>query len=636
MSQGKRRSRVRRLALLAAVAALAVVTAVATIARGAPSGGGAQLSTAAPDWNAAGVVQNGSATSTGVAILLLCADKAISPGSIGPATIGAIRLVGYGGNGGGTPSSPATQSLTLSSLTGTTAAISANPDCITVTIPAAQSPDGFGVDLNGFSVVTIAAGAVTDASSRGSVQASLALSPSAAEITLQIGQTTGPKLIFVAAPSGSVTQLVYTFNRPLDPGFGTAPSYGYVQSDGTVITGTAMSISGSSVTVTFPVVVNAVSFFVRPNANRTQTQDVPDPGDAAGGAIANAPTIRSVAPVPGFPGAFDVSYDQAVTVADPSKFVALLEDNAGVPVTAGNVSRPGPTNVVRITFGAPVTQYASKIVRIEEIGGAVVQQSVLAAPSVPGAGDVRTPPMSYGFTDGPDLTGVAVDASAATATFCFDSNYGSLFSGVNPAAFHLVNADGTLSAAPTAAAVTGANTVTAQFGPSQIATAVGGTLLGLGVEDNQGIGNISPMTSGLGGNTAACAGTSTTTSATTTVTRTVTQTVTRTITQTQTINSAPCISSRCATGLSLIFTRLRGGNDKVVGRVTGSHGYCGGFVTVSVLKNGSQIGAKTTGVDSSCDYGLTIHVGNRAGKQIRGRFGGNRFLLPDIGPAFNA
>jgi hypothetical protein len=572
-------------------------------------------------------VANGAPNTSSTAVLLLCADKPISSASVGAGTVNMITLWGYGGGAGGG------QKLALNSGAGTNAAISpTNGNCINVNIPAAQSPDTVGVDLNGFSTITIGQGAVTDTSARGSVQGSLAIAPSISEITPQVGETTGPKLIFIAQPAGAPNSLVYTFNRPLDPNFVTAGSYGYVTVGGVEVPGTSAAVNGATVTITFPGVVNAVRYYVRSGANRTQTQDVPTPGDTAGAAIALKPTIGSVAPVSGVPGAYDVTYDQFVTVADPTKFVALLEDNAGIPVTPVMVTRPGGANMVRITFPSPITTVASKIVKLMDVGGAVVQQSAPSNPSILGQGFITTPPMNYGFTDGPDLTGFSLNASGSTATFCFDGNYGSLAPGLAAGSFHLVNADGSVSAGAATASITAANAVTAQFNPSQVSTAVGGTISAPGVNDFQGIANVFPTTSGIGGNTAACAGGGG--GGTTTVT--VTTTVTKTVTNTVTVNSAPCVSSKCGTSTTINVSRQGGGNDRVSGRITGSHGYCSGNITIAILKNGNQVGSKTTGLDNNCGYGTTIHVGSRSGKKLQAHFGGNGFLKSSNSGKVNA
>jgi hypothetical protein len=238
--------------------------------------------------------------------------------------------------------------------------------------------------------------------------------------------------------------------------------------------------------------------------------------------------------------------------------------------------------------------------------------------------------MSYGFTDGPDLTGFSLNTSGATATFCFDGNYGSLSPGLAAGSFHLVNADGTLSAGAATASITGANAVTAQFNPSQVATAVGGTLSGPAVADFQGIPNVSPLTSGIGGSTN-CAGGGGGGGTTVTVTTTVTKTVTNTVT----VNSAPCVSSKCGTGTT-INSSHQGGNDRVSGRITGSRGYCSGNITIAILRNGNQVGSKTTGLDNNCGYGTTIHVGSRSGKKLQAHFGGNGFLRSSNSGKVNA
>lgn len=619
MSQEKTRSRGSTLAVLAAVGALVVMGALASVANAAPAGGSPQVSTAAPDWTAAGVITNGSPTTTSNASLLVCADKAISAGSVGAGTVSSMVLYGYGGNGNGTAQSPASQRLPLGA-TGATAALSSNPNCVTVTIPPSPATNNLGVDLDGFTVLTINGNAVTDASARPSVPGSLAITPNFVEISPQLGETTGPKLTAVTMPDAM--HLVYSFNRVLDPNtVGPASEFGYNQSStGNAVTGTTLSVSGATVTVAFagPIVRN-VRYFVNPGAVKTQTQEVPNPLGAIGGTIPVAPTITSATAVTAFPGpgVFDVTYDQAVSPQTAASLLLYLEDNASIPA-----STPGVTvtsvgaNTIRIALPSGSAGAASKVVAVADTGGGVKQQSG-PGNSLKSVAFVKTPPMNYGFTDGPDLTGMSLSASAATATFCFDNNYGSLFPNAIAGAFQLVNADGTLSAAGTGTPVVSGNNVTVQFSPSQLATAVGGSLSATGVVDNQFIGNVFPLTTGT---STACGSTSPG------QTVTVTTTVTRTVTNTVTVNNAPCVTRKCGSGVTESVSRQRGGNDRVSGRITGSHGYCSGNVTIAMLKNGNQIGSKSTGVDSSCTYSTTIHVGNRSGKKLQAHFSGNSFL----------
>jgi hypothetical protein len=47
---------------------------------------------------------------------------------------------------------------------------------------------------------------------------------------------------------------------------------------------------------------------------------------------------------------------------------------------------------------------------------------------------------------------------------------------------------------------------------------------------------------------------------------------------------------------------------------------------VTILKNGSAVGSKTTGLNNNCGYATNIHVGNRSGKKLQAHFNGNSFL----------
>ncbi len=611
-SVSSRSARWLRVLLVGGVgAALALLAAVAF---GAPQGGASLVSTQAPDPSSFTVVQNGTA-SGGIAVGALCFDKAIDSASIaGGATASAITLYGYGGGGAGA-GSPATQKLALSSV-GATATISpTNGACANVRIPG-------GVDLDGFTVATVGGAAVKDVSGRASVQGAVGVTvPGTPEIKPELGETTGPKLVAVTKNGNVPTQLTYAFNRLLDPSVGGGSDYGYVQSNGTTVTGSTAMLgpAPNEVTVTFPGnVLNDSRYFVSPSASMTQTQDVPNPIDTLGGIVATRPTIVAVAPVSGTPGAFDVTYDQPVTRADATKLVAYLEDNSRIPVTSGEITRPSViSTMLRITFPPPVAPYASLITKIADDGGAVMQQSQPNATSVPGEGDITTPPMREGFTEGPDLNNVALNPAAGTATYTFDGNYGSLHNLVaNAGSFELVDSDGTLSPPATSASVTGTNTVTAVFGAGQFANAVGGTISGVGVADYE-----------CGGACAAAQNLAPSTAAHTTTTTTTTTTP-----PTGRVHAV-------RVGLKASKKGISGGRTRVsfTGKIYLGHAFnpsfCYGKVNITLKHRNTKVATKTLGVGyRRCTFGQSITVRNGQLKNDGGRvyasFTGNKFVFP--------
>ncbi|PZS07891.1 MAG: hypothetical protein DLM64_13870 [Solirubrobacterales bacterium] len=577
----------------------AALALAAGIAFAAPQGGASQVSTSVPDLTSFTVVKNGTTTG-GLAVAALCFDKAIDAKGLGPGTAIAITLYGYGAN-------------KLSLAGASAASIPGNGSCASITIPPVG---GVGVDLDGFTVAAVTQGAVRDAVGRASVPGAVGVTVlGSPEIKPELGETTGPKLLAVGRGPGA-NQLTYVFNRLLDPHVGPPASYRYVTLPGPEVDGMAAVLTAANeVRVTFPgPVSNDVQYSVAAGTVKTQTQLVPNPTGALGGPVVGRPTIRSAAAVSGAPGAFDVTYDLPVTLADPTKLVGYLEDNSTVPVTAAEITHPiSKPDVVRVTFGASVSKYASLITKIVDTGGAVSGPNL----SVRGEGDITTPPMRAGFTEGPDLISVALNPAAATASYTFDGNYGSLYTGVTAAAFHLVNSDGTLSAPATSASLTGSNTVTAVFGASQFASAVGGTISGSAAvfdyeaADCHGCAasiNIVPVTAG---------GTTTTT--------------------TTTLPAGKVRAVRV--GLRASGRRIAGGRTRVSfkGRIylgnAFNPAFCFGKVNITLRHQSRKVATKRLSVGyRRCTFGQSITVRNSQLRNDGGRvyalFTGNRFVFP--------
>jgi hypothetical protein len=643
------------------------------------------------------VIGNGSQTIGSTAVGLLCFDKAINSASIGNGTVNSLTLYGFGVNNGTDPVTGAfKQTLALTSGSGVTATV--NPslgNCLNVNIPSSATPDGIGADLNGFTVMGVATGAVTDTSGRPSVGASVGVttSPANAEISPQSGETSGSKLAGVLKNPGAPNQIAYVFNRFISAflGFANASNFGYVRSNGTVCVGpnavlNVGNVVQNTVAVTFTggacsdgtnpaPVQNDVRYFVKPKSILTQTQDVPNPGDASGTTVATAPTIVSSAPVPGVPGAFDLTYDQPVALANSAAFIAYFEDNTNICGTAAcsvvlppTITRPGDPKVLRLTYGSPVAAASSKLVKIVDTGGTgaaqgggcnqpgatalggVVQQGAPGCTSVFSEADVATPPAKEGFVSGPNLTGVVLNTAQATVTYSFDGHGGALFNLALGAAgnFRLVNSDGTISATgATAVTITGPNTVVAQFNAAQMTNAVGATIVAGAVIDNQAVVtggassvNIAPITSGSGGITT----TTTTTSSTTTTTTTTTTSTTTTTTAPGPIHP---------TGSSLSASRKKkGGNSKI--KFNGQiflpanaqpfkSSLCFGTVQwrVKHRHNGKlkTIASGTVSLGHNCKFSGSVTVSNNSLDNDGGRVGitfrGNQFVTQiGGGPAF--
>ncbi|MGI8413183.1 MAG: hypothetical protein ACR2QA_12010 [Solirubrobacteraceae bacterium] len=461
-----------------------VATALALvggIALGAPQGNAPQVSTSAPDPTSFLVFTNGSPLSTVMPIGVLCFDKTINGSAAAVAGAAAdVKLVAYDG----------THTL-ASNLTSTAATVNpSNGACIDLTYPA-------GSDLNSFTLATVTRGAVVDSLGRQSVPGAVGVTPTGTpEITPLAGETTGAKLIGITKNPATPNVITYVFNRFLDPGTPGAGAFRYVASNGTMAQGQSTVQTGNTVAVTFPAaVLGDVRYSVAENTVNTQTQRVPNPYDAIGAPVASNPTIVSATPSSSLAGAFNVTFDQQITSAVPTKFIAYLEDNTKV---GGATITPINSTTLQVSFPS-TAKYATKVVKIVDLGGAVNQNGTTGTsgtnPSILSEAATATPPMQSGFTTGPVLTGVTLNPTAGTATYTFDGHGGQ----VTPVAggFTLVNTDGSVSA-PATAAISGPNSVVVTFGSAGVAAAVGGSIAPGAVKDPQGSLNVGPETAGNG------------------------------------------------------------------------------------------------------------------------------------------
>jgi hypothetical protein len=209
--------------------------------------------------------------------------------------------------------------------------------------------------------------------------------------------------------------------------------------------------------------------------------------------------------------------------------------------------------MIRVSFGSVsnFSLFASKVVKVVDLGCAVTGTATNSGCSALGEGDATSPAwMIPGHTDGPDLVGFQVNASQNAGYYFFDGQFGSLAgNAAEPVAtdFGLVYKDGTnsidnkVSGTPT---FVGPNVVKIAYDASDMGTSsnpvVGGIVgnadadektcttpshVGAGtgcdgsyaVQDYQNKGNISPMASGIGGDTNTTTSGSVSTSVTTSV-----------------------------------------------------------------------------------------------------------------------
>jgi hypothetical protein len=363
--------------------------------------------------------------------------------------------------------------------------------CVRLTFPP-------GLDLAGFTLATVAANAVQDLAGRVSVPGARPLEGSYA--SPRAGQTTGPQLLDTSA-DGTLNTLTFTYSRPLDPTAAVDPAqFGFYTASGALVTGdpaTPAVVSGRQVTIGFvggTSVLDAVRTFALTAAVRSHTQQLPSAHDVVGDTT-GLPDLIEAQAVPALPGVYELTYDTdvAATTSTVANCAAILEDGTRAPGVS--FARPNlDQRRVTVAFGMLAASNDSKIVRIVDEGGCAVNQSISMASSR-GAIGVRALNMAPGFTDGPDLLDVLLDATNGFATFRFDQD-------LDPATatatgFSLVHADGVLTSdGLKVSTATPTRDVVMQFTHDAVEGSVGGAVAPGAIADF--LGTPSPLgTAGL-------------------------------------------------------------------------------------------------------------------------------------------
>jgi hypothetical protein len=338
-----------------------------------------------------------------------------------------------------------------------------------------------GTDVTQATVGTVFPGAVTDLQSRTNTLASEPVEGSVHTATP--GSTTAPDLLGVTvnASEAGHKRATYLFDETLDRA-PTAPyeasRFGFYNATDTPVSAPAgpVSISGRSATVDFlttPNLETATRFFINPGAvqDRPQTTTyggVPVATAASPDVLSRGPvSVARVEMISATPiGAQDVKVAFNVPVqftpASAAGFFAI-SDAAVSPVAASAVGSGGAPNEVVVTFPAALADDPGSIVRIY-LAPATVTAVGGAATNLAGQAAMSTAHSVPGFTNGPDLLSVSVNALTSRVTYTYDERVQDT---PPPAAAALTAAavDGSPIAAVGGVVVSG-STVTALFGPA--------------------------------------------------------------------------------------------------------------------------------------------------------------------------
>ncbi len=343
-----------------------------------------------------------------------------------------------------------------------------------------------GTDVTQATISTVAPAAVTDLQTRSNT---LASEPVIGSVHTRFpGSTTGPDLVHVIVNTAEAghKRAAYIFDEALDRAPATpyqASQFGFYNATDTPIAAPAgsVSVSGKSATVDFlatPQIETATRFFANPGAVQDRPQsfgfgDLPLATASSpeilnrGAASAARPEMISATPI----GAqdFKIVFNVPIqfTPASAGGFFAISDAGAS-PAAASAAGSGGAPNTLVVTFPATLARDPGAIVRLYLAPGTVTAVGG-AATNLAGQAPTSTPNSRPGFTNGPDLLSVSVDAVTSRVTFTYDE---SVQDAPPPAAGALGAAaiDGSPIAAVGGVVVSGSS-VTALFPPS-VATAV--------------------------------------------------------------------------------------------------------------------------------------------------------------------
>lgn len=461
----------------------AVGTAQAAIAGANPS-----LTTSRPDVR--------SATLLDKTDVQVCFDKALSPTSSVFATPAMMTLPAY------------------TSGSSTLTAISAVPDATnSQCVDLAFNSLAGSLDLNQFTVVTIAAGAVTGGSTTGGLNnladsVTLSVNPSTANGTA--GHTTAPDL--VGSANASATTIVYTFDQNVDPTHVAQKGFFYEGADGTIcFSTTAVAGTGTTanaVTATFTTgtcaAQPATGGFINPADARRVGVLANSVYSAVNGVIGNetpnalqgqsSPTSAGTTIVPDLQVAtlsadgnsvsytFDRTINSGAAVI-PANFYVVLSNGDVVNGTSASTTSPTTVSVTFATAGVPPFNLGLSNFNEYAVQAGVTGQAVSAVAPAGGVSPTATslyptpvPPatatgtvattntdspgstaigdnvgaVARGFTTGPDVYNVAINTTTNVVTLFFDQRVDGS-GGLGGTSVRLLNAAGSDVGGPSSA-----------------------------------------------------------------------------------------------------------------------------------------------------------------------------------------
>ncbi len=319
-----------------------------------------------------------------------------------------------------------------------------------------------GADLSQGTTGVVRPGAVSNTGTVANNYASEPLEGSA--VVPAAGATTGPDLV-AAEPDiqgANNYSVLYTYDEPLNPN----PAVAYNAANFIVFDNSGTPVPGVSVDTPNPtgksIRINYGTFNTK-NGNQVYTSNfgaVQDRPMTVGGVTGSAQGIfgsntarpRVTGAAPSSASTYKVTFSETVNTPLAPRFFAVTDIGTGFPATG--VSSNGD-NSVNVTFPAEVARDADNVVRIFAGAGAV--QSASNTGSIISQANTSTPRSAPGFTNGPDLLGVAIDAGSRTVTYRFDEAVNSEGALPAPTAFRGVAADGSVQTGSSNVAADGNN-----------------------------------------------------------------------------------------------------------------------------------------------------------------------------------
>jgi hypothetical protein len=331
--------------------------------------------------------------------------------------------------------------------------------CVTVTF------SGTG-DVRTYSDLTVLAGAVTSTAAAGAqvnIQGSVALTGSLFPNTP--GSTLRPQLVSAAVASS--TTAVYNFSEPLSGDVSANGKFGFYTYNGGDLAFHAGTIStftqgATAVAITFAgadatALPAATRFVVREGAV-TDALGQGNPLGVTGNAslrINLAPTTGAVAGSGGTI-AYHFDFDQAIpqtAVICPADFA--LFDSAGVrysPVVGTAPAVSADRRSVILDFIAGTTGGDPDQITLATVAADGIDGSSCATAAAPlnsdGTAALSGATDHAGLTSGPDLINFTIDKTNGNVLFDFDAPVATTAGAINPAAFHIVDANGGLTTTP--------------------------------------------------------------------------------------------------------------------------------------------------------------------------------------------